>query len=282
MKALQAPTFWARRALRGAIALGLLASTSAAPALAASQKAGPGEVCEEDKDEPRPPRRILVLDLVTVGEAEPALATAFAEDIRSSVVDRDDLVLFSQEAAVATGVAGLDTCEKSTCMAEIAEATESTFILYGTLRRVTVDGQVGWNAEVRVFDAEKGRPLGKFDAQSTEPAQIGATLRKEGPALVPPLPELKVVDCGPPALVERPLFILGTATTLIGTVAFLGAAAWAVDLEQKLGSPVAHRDLKWEAVLFGRYALAATAASTLVVATGVGLLAAGVLIVEEE
>lgn len=281
MKALQAPPIW-RRSLWTALVLGVSVWVSATPTLAASKKAGPGEVCEEDKDEPRPPRRILVLDLVTEGDAEPALAKAFAEDIRSTIVDRDDLVLFSQEAAVATGVEGLDSCQKSTCMADIAAATESTFVLYGTLRRVTIDGQVGWNAEVRVYDATEGRPLGKFDAQSTEPAQIGAALRDEGPKLVPLLPELKVVDCGPPALVERPLFILGTATTLLGAVAFLGAAAWAVDLEQKLASPVAHRDLKWEAVLFGRYALAATAASTLVVATGVGLLAAGVLIVEEE
>jgi len=247
-----------------------------------AKKAGPGEVCEEDKDLPRPPKRVLVLTPIPQKDAEPPLANAFAEDMRMSVSELDHVVLLSIDGALEAGASDTDSCARSSCLADIAEVTGVDYIVYGKLFKERLDDGLGWRVETRIFDADKGRPIDKIEAKSTEPALIGEALRTGVPTLVPPLPELKVVDCGPPDLPERPLFILGSAITLTGAVTTLGSVFWLLDLEDNLSRKDVHRGLKDESLNLWPYAVGAIAASSVVLVAGASVMTAGVFILPPE
>ncbi|MCP4503889.1 MAG: hypothetical protein GY822_28515 [Deltaproteobacteria bacterium] len=259
----------------------LFASVSGAETTWA-KTAGPGEVCEKDKDLPLPPKRVLVLNLLPQGDAEPSLATAFAEDMRLAISELNHAVLLSMEGALEAGAKETDVCSKSECLSEIGEATSVDFILYGNLFKEPLDEGLGWKVEVQLFDVEKGRPIDKLLAQSVEPALIGSSLRDGVPSFIPQPPKRKVIDCGPPALPERPVFILGSALTFLGTVLTVSSVAWTLDLNDKLTRTEVHRGLKTEALSTAPYAISAVVGSGILLVGGAAVMAAGVFILPDE
>jgi hypothetical protein len=236
-----------------------------------------GETAETD---PRPEEKILLLPMAHEPE-NAALAATFTELISTHFQAEKPFALYGTEwlesQNLGPEVVADETCQKSECLDELAQTVEIRGIIYGSV--LSTANQ--WTWEIRIFDADKSRIIAKVEASGTSPE----LLAPEAPGLIRELMgQLDPRPLPPPpvekTLWESPLFISGLALTGASTMVLVGAAGYVIDAELKLATPEIHRDLKAEALLYGKNGVWVGAASLVGIAGGLALTGAGIMFYE--